>query len=111
MKSTSKWRGKVTQYRNRFDASDVSDIDVGPVIRLVASRMEVSVLEIRSRDRTQQVARARAVLMCLLRRRGYSLPAIGTALQRNHTCVLYACRRAENDVELRTIADELEEKK
>ncbi len=69
---------------------------IDAVFTVTCEAFEVSRDELLSTARTARVAWARQVAMYLARRHtGASLPAIGDAFGgRNHTTVMYACRRA-----------------
>ncbi len=49
--------------------------------------------------------RALMVAAWILRNEGFSYPAIGKALNRHHTSIMYAVSRVDRDEELRAAAD------
>lgn len=73
--------------------------DIQVVIDLVAQFYGYDEATLLARDRHKYVARARAVMMWIIRERGgFSFPEIGRALDnRDHTTVMTACRRVNED--------------
>ena len=71
------------------------------VLRTVANVFGVAVERILSRERSQEVALPRQVVMYLLREEAqYSLPQIGETIGgRDHTTVMYACEKVADMLE------------
>lgn len=63
--------------------------------------------QLRGRSRDAHLTEARHVAWWILHTGGWSLPAIGELMHRDHTSVLHGVRRVENDGELRAIAGDL----
>ncbi len=78
-----------------FQASPSRAVTIADVMRLVAERSHVTVDQLKSKKRTQDLALARQVAMYLARERvGASLNQIGQAFgNRDHTTVLHACQK------------------
>jgi chromosomal replication initiator protein len=74
-----------------------SPLDARRVQEAVAARLEISVDDLLSPNRTARIARARQIAMYLTRElTDLSLPAIAEAFnRRDHTTVLHAIRRVE----------------
>jgi chromosomal replication initiator protein len=69
---------------------------IQPVISAVAKYYGVTIGDMVSFRRTDEIVRPRHVAMYLARQlTKHSLPRIGRALERDHTSVLHACRRIE----------------
>jgi chromosomal replication initiation ATPase DnaA len=67
------------------------------VIQSAANLYGVTAEAVLSPSRDAQDVRARQAACWLLRARGLTLPAIGRALGRDHTTVLYACNKIDAD--------------
>lgn len=69
----------------------------------VARQFNVTTAALRSEDKTRPVMRARWALCWLLRNSGISYPAIGQLVERDHSTVMHAIKKAEqmmtNDAE------------
>jgi chromosomal replication initiation ATPase DnaA len=63
--------------------------------RLICAVNKVEPSDVFSRGRKRECIPARRMLICLLRRRGLSLAAIGRLIHRDHTTVLYQLRWVE----------------
>ena len=91
------------------------DVKPDEIVRQVASSFGVTVDQIRSRDRSRQIALPRQIAMFLLREEAnVSLPQIGEALGgRDHTTVMYGCEKIadmlETDDRLRRQVIEIKE--
>lgn len=73
-------------------------LDVSVIVKRVAAAFGVSESDLRGTSRLRGVMRARQVAMYLARElTGLSLPRLGTAFGRDHTTVLHACRKVEDD--------------
>jgi chromosomal replication initiation ATPase DnaA len=85
--------------------------DLDPVARAIleatAEEMGVTRADLRRRGRQRPLVRARWVAMRVLRDEGYSSPAIGRHLRRDHATVLQALDRVAADAELVEIADRI----
>jgi chromosomal replication initiator protein len=81
-----------------------SDVEPERIIELVAREWQVSIDDLRGRDRSQKVAQPRQVAMYLLRKEtDASLPQIGEALGgRDHTTVMYAIEKISGEIETKT---------
>jgi chromosomal replication initiator protein len=81
-----------------FQAESKGPILISDVMRVVADEFHVSVDQLKSNRRTQDLALARQVAMYVAREKiGASLNQIGTAFGgRDHTTVMYACRKIDN---------------
>ena len=91
------------------------DVKPDEIVRQVASSFGVTVDQMRSRDRSRQIALPRQIAMFLLREEAnVSLPQIGEALGgRDHTTVMYGCEKIadmlETDDRLRRQVIEIKE--
>jgi chromosomal replication initiator protein len=65
------------------------------VIDAAADLYCVSVQAVLSQNRSPRVVKARQAACWILRAQEWSLPRIGEALGRDHTTVLYACRKVD----------------
>jgi chromosomal replication initiation ATPase DnaA len=63
------------------------------VINIVAESMEIKPELITSRDRTEAVANARAVVQSVLRSKGWTLQRIGDVFGKGHDSVLSNCKK------------------
>jgi len=81
-----------------FQAAPTRKLTIADVMRLVAERFHVTVEQLKSKTRTQDLALARQVAMYIARERiGASLNMIGAAFGgRDHTTVLHACHKIHN---------------
>jgi chromosomal replication initiator protein len=74
--------------------------DVSAIVKRVAAAFGISEKEMLGTSRLRGVLRPRQVAMYLVRElTRLSLPRIGAAFARDHTTVLHACRKVENDLE------------
>jgi chromosomal replication initiator protein len=74
--------------------------DVSGIVKRVAAAFGVTERELRGATRLRGVLRPRQVAMYLVRElTGLSLPRIGAAFARDHTTVLHACRKVEEELE------------
>ena len=72
--------------------------DVSVIVKRVAAAFGVKEAELLGPSRFRAVLRARQVAMYLVRElAGLSLPRIGAAFGRDHTTVLHACRKVEDE--------------
>jgi chromosomal replication initiator protein len=78
-----------------FQASPARVVTIADVTRLVAERFHVTIDQMKSKKRTQDLALARQVAMYVAREKvGASLNMIGRAFgNRDHTTVLHACHK------------------
>ena len=81
-----------------------SEVEPERIIELVAKEWQISVADLRGRDRSQKVAQPRQVAMYLLRKEtDSSLPQIGVLIGgRDHTTVMYAIEKVSGDIETKT---------
>ena len=81
-----------------FQAESRGPILISDVMRVVADEFRVSVDQLKSNRRTQDLALARQVAMYVAREKiGASLNQIGTAFGgRDHTTVMHACRKIDS---------------
>ncbi len=81
-----------------FQASPARTPTIADVARLVAERFHVTVDQLKSKTRTQDLALARQVAMFIARERiGASLNVIGKAFgDRDHSTVLHACHKIQS---------------
>lgn len=90
--------------------SGLLGVDPGASVRVVnavASSFGCEPEDILGPSRMRTHADARAVVAHILRSFDLTLVAIGRVIERDHTTVLAACRRVEDDHQLRTVAVEL----
>jgi chromosomal replication initiation ATPase DnaA len=66
---------------------------VEQVINIVAESMEIKPELITSRDRTEAVANARAVVQAVLRSKGWTFQRIGDLFNKGHDSVLSNCKK------------------
>lgn len=96
-----------------FQASPQRAVTIAAVMELVAERLHVTVDQLKSKKRTQDLALARQVAMYVARERvGASLNQIGAAFgKRDHTTVLHACHKVqtlyEKDPQFRGLVKDL----
>jgi len=69
---------------------------VEQVIHIVAESMEIKPELITSRDRTEAVANARAVVQAVLRSKGWTLKRIAEVFGQNHGTVMHNVRKVES---------------
>jgi chromosomal replication initiator protein len=81
-----------------------SEVEPEKIIELVAKEWQISVEDLRGRDRSQKIAQPRQVAMYLLRKEtAASLPQIGDTLGgRDHTTVMYAIEKISGEIETKT---------
>jgi chromosomal replication initiator protein len=73
--------------------------DVSTIVKRVAAAFDVGEKELLGPSRLRGVLRPRQVAMYLARElTGLSLPRIGAAFGRDHTTVLHACRKVEDEL-------------
>jgi chromosomal replication initiator protein len=73
--------------------------DVSTIVKRVAAAFGISEKELMGTSRLRGVLRPRQVAMFLARElTGLSLPRIGAAFARDHTTVLHACRKVEEEL-------------
>lgn len=83
------------------DDDPLSDdaLKLRPILRAVASLNGLAPERILSKERTQHVAFARHFAMYVAREiTGLSFPIIGNFFQRDHSVVIYACTRIEQEM-------------
>lgn len=66
-----------------------------PIVVAVAKSCNVTTQDVFSQDRRQRFVMARALAAYLLRGTGLSYPTIGRMLARDHTTIVYTCRKIE----------------
>lgn len=73
---------------------------MGPheLIKLVSDWYNIPVDDVMGPCRSKTVAEARSVVMYLLRQRKYRLRDVGTILNKDHTTVIYGCRRVASRI-------------
>jgi chromosomal replication initiator protein len=77
-------------------ASVVLDPGAADVVLLVVcKRFDVTLVQLRSTDRTRQFVHARHVAAWLLRQRGLNLSEIGRALGKDHSTISAALKKIE----------------
>ncbi len=69
---------------------------VEQVINIVAESMEIKPELIPSRDRTEAVANARAVVQAVLRSKGWTLKRVAEVFGQNHGTVMHSVAKVEN---------------
>lgn len=73
-------------------------IDVAAILERVAERFDVTVDDLKGRDRHKQVTAARHVAMWAVRQRKLSFPEIGRLFgNRDHTTVMNAVRKIDRE--------------
>jgi len=84
-----------------FQGSSTGPVKIANVMSVVADTMDVTVDQLKSKRRTQDLARARQIAMNLAREMtGASLNQIGRAFgNRDHSTVSYACQKIKQDME------------
>jgi len=80
-----------------FQAAPSRAVTIADVIKLVAERSHVTVDQMKSKKRTQDLALARQVAMYVAREKvGASLNMIGKSFgNRDHTTVLHGCQKIQ----------------
>ena len=63
--------------------------DLGEELQKACEAHGATPEEVGGRSRVRHVVRARAAFVCALRERGWSYPAIGTLLGRDHSGIIY----------------------
>lgn len=83
-----------------FSGSQQKEITFEKIIQTVAQSLDMDENEIIRKGRKKEVARARQIVMYLLRKElDYSFPTIGQKLGgRDHTTVMYACKKIDEDI-------------
>lgn len=79
-------------------------IQIEEIIKIASVETGISVDRILSRDRTKEYVFARRVYIYLARTQGYSFPAIGKAINKDHTTAIHAYAIAKNDENVLAIA-------
>ena len=69
---------------------------VEQVINIVAESMEIKPERITSRDRTEAVANARAVVQAVLRSKGWTLKRIAEVFMQGHGTAMHNVRKVES---------------
>lgn len=98
--------------RDLLEEQEERDVDMPRITKAVGKRFGVTVDAIKSKRRTNAIAKPRQVAMFICKRlTGASLSEIGGFFDRDHTTVLYACEKVEtlrsSDGELQRALDEL----
>lgn len=70
-------------------------VDISDTVARVCKHFGVTQAELTGPKRHAHLAQARHVLAWLLRERGFSFPAIGLCLQRDHTTIMHAVRKVD----------------
>jgi chromosomal replication initiator protein len=83
-----------------FSSAQQREITFDKVVQTVAQILDLDVNDILRKGRKKEVARARQIIMYLLRTElDYSFPTIGQKLGgRDHTTVMYAYRKIDEDI-------------
>lgn len=63
--------------------------------RVIGAVMNIPMAVLRSNSRSQKLVRGRHVVALLAREAGYSYPAIGAMLRRDHSTIISSAKRAE----------------
>ena len=71
------------------------------VIAAVCQRYGLTEKQLRGTDRARSISGPRMVAMWIMRASGMSYPAIGMALDRNHSTIISGVRTVENDSTMR----------
>ena len=84
-----------------FQGSSTGPVKIANVMEVVSETMDVTVDQLKSKRRTQDLARARQIAMHLAREMtGASLNQIGRAFgNRDHSTVSYACQKIQKDID------------
>jgi len=84
-----------------FQGSSTGPVKIANVMEVVAETMDVTVDQLKSKRRTQDLARARQIAMNLAREMtGASLNQIGRSFgNRDHSTVSYACQKIQTDMD------------
>lgn len=77
------------------------------LIQVIVSRFGVKEKQLLGNERHKEVAEARWILMFILRLFNYSYPSIGRMVNKDHSSVMYGCKRVEQSKELKEIAEEI----
>lgn len=88
---------QIKAFVQAIDAQAVIDDAVAHVSELTGIPCD----DIRGRDRTWRVARARQAVMWMGDQAGLSLTQIGNELQRDHTTIMHGIRRVEEWLDAR----------
>lgn len=80
------------------------------IIENAATLFVVSVDDIMGKSRAPRFADPRHIVMWMLRREGLSYPQIGRLFNRDHTTIMYGCRRVERMPALMAVAEKLSKK-
>lgn len=83
-----------------FSSAQQKEITFDKIIETVAKTLDLDQNEILRKGRKKEIAKARQIVMYLLRSElDYSFPTIGQKLGgRDHTTVMYACRKIDADL-------------
>jgi hypothetical protein len=97
----------MTRGRSINDAAALADrgIDFHELLGAVAAELATTPAEVLTSSRRAGVVRARFAVARALALRGLSYAAIARLLERDHTTIMDAIARAENDAELRRLSD------
>ena len=84
-----------------FQGNSTGPVKIANVMDVVSETMDVTVDQLKSKRRTQDLARARQIAMNIAREMtGASLNQIGRAFgNRDHSTVSYACQKIQNDMD------------
>jgi len=74
-------------------------VSIDDIKEVCAKTLGVSVAEINSRKRTQDVALARQCAIFYTRKQGYKVEELGKVFDRDHSNISHACRAIENMLE------------
>lgn len=92
-------RAAVEQIAARTGQPTSRRIDVAAIVKHVGAAFGVATKELLGSSRLRHILVPRQVAMWIARERtGLSLPRIGAAFGRDHTTVLHACRKVEEEV-------------
>lgn len=93
-------RAEVEQVLTNAGQPTSAGRDVSAIVKRVAAAFGVAEKELLGASRLRGVLRPRQVAMYLVRElTGLSLPRIGAAFARDHTTVLHACRKVQEELE------------
>ena len=84
-------------------AQATTPISTGTILNEAAELYGVTIEQLLSNSREYRVVRARQAACWLLRGYGLSFPRIGAIVSRDHTTVMHACGRVDNDPAVRAM--------
>jgi chromosomal replication initiation ATPase DnaA len=84
-------------------AQTVTPIRSGAILADAADLYGVGVEQVLSNSREDRVVKARQAACWLMRGFGLSFPRIGAIVGRDHTTVMHACTKIDNDPAIRAI--------